>query len=516
MGLSSATVRRLKRLPQVPNVWEGAKIYLPGQLASESRNSGQQMIIWMDGSEGIARSLGSSDESSGNEVMVRSLLRAIEYPQGPYPQVRPKKVLVADREELFYLRGVLNELDIEVEYVPELPTIQHLLERFIDIQSQSEGQLPAAYVDLLETAAHTIWKAAPWKTLGDYQILEIEINRWDVDRFYACVMGMMGQEYGVLLYRSMESVSQFRRAAAAPEELDDMEQAFLAQDCIYLAFDVEEPSIPLLGQLKVVNPYDFTYGSIHPLEGMRSELDAEEALATYVALIALQKFFTALKKKITLDAPLQRKIKISLPPELETPDLEIEVVVSTMPEFSEQLLALGGGDEDDDDELDLRDDLLPERCAISTGTLGWELLRSIEPTVDRCTVDFDKPLAKGMPIVMVQSTRPAVQKTIKHIVASQGIAAIIFDEVEHPFSGEPLYLGIAMLTDGQFQLIGEFSIDQGKTWQKSCKQSKGRCALIVAQGFTSKSKLGPPRNGDILAIWEAPFIRKKDGVIQPL
>jgi hypothetical protein len=521
MGLSPATIRRLKRLPQVPHVWEGAKISLPGQMVGDGAAIGQKMVLWMDGSEGIARSLESADESFGNEVMVRSLIRAIESPQGPYPQVRPMKVLVADREEQFYLRGVLSDLDIEVGYVSELPTIQQLFERFSQIREQAPDELPPAYEQLLSTAAKEIWQTAPWEVLHDFQILEVVLDRWDVEKFYACVMGKMGQEFGILLYRTMDTVRQFRAAAVAQEDFDEMnmeslEKTFLSQDCIFCSYDLLADQLP--GRK---SNYDFNYGSIHPLEGIRSLLDPEEALATYAALMAIKKFFVAEKANLLPEAPLiQRKIKITLPKDLPialdmgqtaSAKRSVEVQVSTMPYFSQELMALTDGewdDEEDDDDDNLQDDLLPDRCAISTGTIPWSLLEELELTVPRCTVQMDLPLKAGMPVIIVQSTRQEMLKTINHIVNSGGLESITFSDVVHPVTGEDMFLGVAMLSDGEFQVIGEFSVVQGKNWIDNCKKSQGRCAFIIAQGFTARSKLGPPKNKDILAIWEAKVPKK--------
>jgi hypothetical protein len=522
MGLSPATIRRLKRLPQVPHVWEGAKISLPGQMVGDGATIGQKMVLWMDGSEGIARSLEAADESFGNEVMVRALIRAIEYPQGPYPQVRPMKVLVADREEQFYLRGVLSDLDIEVGYVPELPTIQQLFERFSHLSERDSDELPPAYEQLLNTAAKEIWQTAPWEVLHDFQILEVVLDRWDVEKFYACIMGKMGQEFGILLYRTMDTVRQFRAAAIAQEDFDEMsmdslEKTFLSQDCIFCSYDLLEDGPPGRN-----SNYDFNYGSIHPLEGIRSLLDPEEALATYAALMAIKKFFVAEKANLLPDAPLiQRKIKLTLPKDLPVAldvgqtaaaKRTVEVQVATMPYFSQELMALtdGAWDEEDDDEDDLLDDLLPDRCAISTGLIPWNLLEEIELTVPRCTVQMDLPIKSGMPVVMVQSTRQEMLKTISHIVASGGLQSIAFSDVVHPVTGEDMFLGIAMLADGELQVIGEFSVSQGENWIESCEKSQGRCAFIIAQGFTARSKLGPPKNKDILAIWEAQVVEELD------
>jgi hypothetical protein len=515
MSLSPATIRRLKRLPQVPHVWEGAKVEFPGQIiAGDVGSSGQKMVLWMDGSEGIARSMESAEESLGNEIMVRSLLRAIEYPQGPYPQVRPMKVLVADREEQFYLRGVLSDLEIEVGYVPELPTIQQLFDRFSQMREQAVDELPPAYAQLLENVAKDMWQAAPWEVLQDFQVLEVTLNRWDVEKFYACVMGKLGEEFGVILYRTMDTVRQFRASALAQADFDEtgmdaMEKTFLAQDCIFCSYDLPDGELPNRD-----SKFECNFGSIHPLEGIRALLEPEEALATYAALMAIKKFFGAERNNLLMATPpLQKTIKLTLPKDLPLePDPEqtvsgqrnLEVQVATLPEFSQELMEMTDEEDDweEDDDDDLQNDLLPDGCAISTGLLPWVLLAEVQKTAKIFTVQMNRSLKAGLPIILIQSTRTEMNKTIGRIVGSGGIELIMFGDVVHPESGEELFLGVALLADGELQIIGEFSIDQGEAWLENCRKSKGRCAVMFAQGFTARSKLGPPKNKDILAVWE--------------
>jgi len=54
---------------------------------------------------------------------------------------------------------------------------------------------------------------------------------------HASVMGMLGMEYGILLYRSEQSLKRFRASVLTEEESpEQLEEAFLKQDCLF--FDV--------------------------------------------------------------------------------------------------------------------------------------------------------------------------------------------------------------------------------------------------------------------------------------
>jgi hypothetical protein len=497
MSLSAATIRRLKRLPQVPNIWEGARISLPLPSGGEAA---PHMVIWMDGSEGTARSLETADESFGHEALVRGLIKAIEHPQGPYPPIRPKKVLVSDREEQFYLRGVLSDLEIAVEYAAELPMVEHLFARFEEFHQNREPDLPAVYEQLMRSVANELWDAAPWQVLEDHQVLQIELNCWDVGSFYATVLGMMGQEHGVLLYRSIDSLRQFRLAACSDTAMEEMEKVFLSQDCIFCTYDIENPNVPhLVRSSKEPRFDDVSYGSIHPLEGMRAVLDPEEVLATYTALMALKRFFEKNKGKLERDelVDISQKIRITIPDTIPSDLKAVNVTVSTMPDLVSDLRDMGD-DDDDDCDLDIQDDLVPEHSLISTGIVPIHFLKSLQSLVPTFTVNMDKVSADGLPVMMVQTTKLKAGNIMKFINVAGGIRGLAFEVIE----GAPVQLGVVALADGQLQLIGEFSHAQVELWQSRCISNDLRCALIIAQGSTKNSKPRPPIDKDILAVME--------------
>jgi hypothetical protein len=515
MTLSASTIKRLQRLPQVPGVWEGARLELPGKLglSFDNESDERQMIIWMDGTEGTVRSLESVGMEMGPEAMVRSLLRAMENPQGPYPPVRPQKIVVSDREEQFYLRGVLCDLGIDVEYVAKLPLVEQLVERFGEMSAFQSPQLPPAYTEILETVAKEILQVTPWQLLPDHQILKIDIQRWDVDQLYACVMGMMGMEYGILLYRSIESVQQFRRAALQNDGLQDMEAVFLSQDCIFLTFDAgsEQRSLSLHQQPDDFEPH---YGVIHPLEGLRTVLGQDEALATYAALSALQRFIVSQSKSLGhAELPeISQKLRINLPTQIPNLAKSISVTVSTLPQESRDLWAMQNDEDFDEDEDDIRDDLVPDKAGISLGVMPWDNLRQMQPQA--AVLQGGKLSGDGLPVIMVQTTRAKAQAMISDIKAAGGVQGIIFNLGEG-FMANTLELGLIQLADGQMQLFGEFDIDDQthlmarRKWTQRCQKTKGCCGLIIAQGLTGKAR-GNPQSKDMLAIIETRSIEPED------
>ncbi|HEY9300898.1 MAG TPA: hypothetical protein VIQ31_31940, partial [Phormidium sp.] len=208
-AFNRSTHRRLNQLNQIPSVWEGDRRLLSANV--ESDYDGQkECIVWVDGSQGVVRAMDVVGAEAGPEAIVRTLLRAMEYPQGPVKPGRPQKIVVRDREIQFYLRGVLQDLGIAIEYVPSLPLIDELFREFEEDQNSQPPNLPPQYAPQLIEVAEEIWHNAPWELLEEHQIISVEINKWDINTLYVSILGMLGKEYGILLYRSLDSLKQFR------------------------------------------------------------------------------------------------------------------------------------------------------------------------------------------------------------------------------------------------------------------------------------------------------------------
>jgi hypothetical protein len=295
--LTPVTAKRLLKLPQLPNVWEVDRRTLqPGRYSMEMASEAEgDCILWADGSQGLVRAMDVVSPEVGHEAVVRTLLRAIEFPHDPGHPARPQKVVVHNRELQFYLRSVLQDLEINLEYVPELPLIEEIFRSFEQAAENRPPQLPKEYQIALQHQAEQLWQLAPWELLADHEIVAIQLNQWDLDTVYASVMGMLGMEFGVLFYRSLESLQQFRARVVADESMDNMEEAFLEQDCLFLTYEaIEAPKAAPAPFLRLLQPeMQPVFGNLHPLEGLRSFLYEEEALALSALLEALCRFTKA-------------------------------------------------------------------------------------------------------------------------------------------------------------------------------------------------------------------------------
>jgi hypothetical protein len=535
-ALPQTTRRRLKKIPQIPSVWEGDRRPL-GNMASSLESEidmNGECIIWVDGSEGCVRAIDIVPPDTGLEAVVRTLLRAIESPHHPAQPARPQKVIVRDREIQFFLRGALQNLDIGIEYAPDLPLIDQLFRGAETIASSQPPTLPPLYKNLLQEIATEIWEEAPWELLADHDILTVKFSSGDVETVYICTIGMMSAEYGILLYRSLDSLKQFRAAALGDKSVAQLEQAFLAQDCWFLNFETEE-------ELEEEEESDWLdvdtteiipcFGSLHPYEGMRPFLDEEEAKIVYVALEALLRFCQKYPQELEKDyiESLSENYTISVPKarhESET----ISVQIGTLPELTEELLALGSNRnldlaQEERINIPIQEDLIPDGSLVTLESMPWELLTQIKHQKQTYYQSLDiTPKGEGLPVIIVQTSRPKAKTLIEAIQRLGGIKAICFNPGNDPSTGETYDLGMLQTADGQLHIFAEYLQELPEDrlalqhWRTRCQKTHGYCGLLIAMGVTGIAK-GNPQPRDMLALFEAKALQGKElgmGVLQLL
>jgi hypothetical protein len=542
-ALNRSTRRRLQQLRQTPSVWEGDRRPLSPEfsLSSEPGTRAQgECILWVDGTEGLVRAMDMVPPDTGHEVMVRALLQAMEYPHSSARPARPQKIVVSDREIQFFLRGVLQDLDIVVDYAPELPLIDEIFQGLQGIARARPPQLPPDYVEPMLLATQDIWQDAPWETLDEEKIISVELNYGDVGTLYVSTLGMLGMEYGLLMYRSLDSLKQFRqRVLAADDSPEDLEEAFLEQDCLFVTFDqsdadpgadpddVDEElaAIEAFYAKTGIRP---SFGNLHPLEGMRPVLYEEEATAVLVALRALHRFFHQHLRQLGVDEFPAITSRYRIPDPREN-SKKVSVKVATLPDLANELAAMSeeAGLEAEDFDVEsmpiLRSDLVPGDAFYSLGAMSWDILDILRSSVKfHQKVDEDFPHSSdGFPVILIQTSRPKAATLIEELKAAGGLKAICFNPGEDPFSEERYDLGVLQTNNGDLHLFGEFieddpiHIQARKKWDQRCKKTKGYCGLVIARGLKGNSR-GNPQFGDMMALFETRSISAQELGLGPL
>jgi hypothetical protein len=472
-------------------------------------------ILWVDGTEGVLRAVTIIPADTGPEAVARTLLQAMEHPQGAMPPARPQRLVVGDREIQFFLRGALQNLDLTIDYGTKLPVIDDIFESLQQHQPPAEATLPPDWLAAINDQAQKMWDNAPWNYLSDHQIIGVTLNHWAIETLYVSVLGMAGMEYGLLLYRSASALQQFREMALQPERTtQQMQQAFLAQDCLFLNFELvreddDEPVIALPWMQSAPSAVEPDFGSLHPLEGLRHSLELEEAAALQISLEALNRFFKtnggklskalfpALKATYTLTDPITEKC------------LKVKVATET-----EVTAALGALDEaaavpaaaDLGKFPAFRDDYVPEGALILMARFSADDMVKWRSQAFYQALS-DVPAKGELPILVIQTSRPKAKVLAQQLQKADGVVAVCFNPGRDPMTGERFHLGLIKTGDGEFHLCVEFSEEDPddhrlvQRWQKWHKQHQGHCGVMVASGVTGVSR-GKPGIKEALAFFE--------------
>lgn len=536
--LNPFTCNRLKRLPKHPVVWEGdRRPILAGMLENfgyehDNFDDGDayDCILWVDGTEGVLRAVSIVPADTGPEAVARTLLQAMEHPQGAMPAGRPHTVLVRDREIQFFLRGALQNLDVNIEHTAKLPIIDEIFDSLHQPTQPAVSPLPADWVSALHREAHRLWDNAPWNTLADHQILSITLNRWELDSVYVSVLGMAGLEYGALFYRSLDSLTQFREAALAVERsTQQMQQAFFSQDCLFLNFELirdegSTPLLPLPWMQAAPSAIEPEFGSLHPLEGLRNTLELEEAAALWVCLEGLNRFLEAHERKLARAKfpTLTAQYDVTDPITGEA----LTITVQTCPDLTQKIEAME--DEVEADQVSdmivgprFQDDLVPEGSMVALRCMEVEMVGLLRGMAWYQAEAETPPPEHPFPIIVIQTSRPKAKAIAQQIRDEGGVQGLCFTPGLDPMTGESLQLGLLQTQEKTFHLLIELSKDDPndrgmiENWQRWQQDFGDRCGLVIASGITGAAR-GNPGVRETVAFFETRSRSPQDLNLPPL
>jgi len=548
--LPRSTYRRLLKLPFQPSsVWEGDRLSLnfkdPGGTI-EDLEENRDCILWVDGVNGVVRAMDMVPATVGQEAIVRTLLQAIEQPLDTPKQIsrpaRPKKIVVRSREFQFFLRGVLQDLDITVEYQPELPLIDEFFSGLEKMMGHRIPTVPPQYADAIDDAVERLWNLGPWQSLSDHHILRITLpDLEEQPKLYVSILGQLGLEFGVLLYRSLDSLKLFRQEVVSSNH---PEEVFFRQDCFYIMFnqpeDLEDDQFSPPVSLDWED-IDVSIGSIHPLEGMQHHLGEEEAQIVLLSIQGLVQFLQKHRKALKkVQFPkLSSQFKISLPEGSDRLRSPLTVEVCTEPEITSEILNFSNSeDEDDEDEdwddfestlsallmkqglpnapnhgelIPIREGLVPKGAMVSMGSIPWEvydLLGNTEPPRHQWKVQHRA--GDTLPVLVIQTTRPKLKVLLDNIEAAGGLAGITFSEGGE--GRDKFELGVLVLADGTLHLFNHYDPEDfihqraREKWEQRSTQTQGMCGLLLAHGLTGKNR-GTPTLKEIATLIEVPYLK---------
>lgn len=536
--LSDPTCHRLRQLPLLDTVWEGDRVSFGSAdwdplVHRSGRATPQSYLFWIDGVRKTVRAMDALTTLQDHETIVRTLIQAMEDPletqRQPSKPGRPRKIVVRDRELHFFLRGVLQDLDIKVEYKATLPVAEQLTLTLLQLLHQQTPALSKPEQQWLQSQSQRLWEVAPWQTLCDHQILVLRFPHLKRDPLYVSVLGKLALEFGLLFYRSVESLQEFRHQMLHPQQdSPSAEEAFLRQDCFYLTYLTPPLDAQSNAVLAMPQPAPVEVGSIHPIEGIRPHLWGEEFRLVMVAIEAVMAFFKQYHSPLSVFPKLTQEYCLDLPPSLllaESPTCT--VTVETLPHLAQTLqhsplllplaptsrpIALWSPPRELLDSLQIQQTLIPDRALVSMGQLPWAVYASLEEKgLIRSTWSPvpEAPLGEGLPIILIQGTLSQAKAVMGAIEAAGGLEAIGFNPGHDPLSQMVVDLGLLKLHSGLFEVFGEYN-SEGQShrlarqkWDQRTQTNGGRCGLLLAKGVMGPSQ-GNPGLQDLVQLWEVP------------
>lgn len=517
VALKPGTVRRLRQIKQSPFVWEGARCGVainPRRLVSNvvpiipsPLQQDVEYIIWADATNGVVRSVFLVEPNGGMEVFVRSLLQAIEYPQGNLPPLRPQRVILNDRQTQFYLRGILQTLEISVEYAETLPLVEEIINSLREQNPHIAPPLPPALAPTLYLKILRLWEERPWHYLYDHQVLEVQLDRWDVSSFYVTFMGKLGLEIGLIFYHSLDNLKQFRLNSMG----EDMAHAFMQQDCIFMIFNRDEEIEPDMKQFMhslgwTLTNYYPHFGVLHPLEGEREFLYEEEVLAITATIDVLIQFFRQHKKQFRHDQfpPLTATYTPSSVPD-PTP-----ITIRTLVEEAAEIMSFVPTEVDETSLI--AEDIIPHGSLLRLTFFDGETLELMRAIAPHKVVKNIQLRGKSHPTLLVQNTKPEINSLISTLEGQNNLQGVGFITLE--FNGD---VGLWVTGNGNIYRLEAFTEEWQahpvfKRWKQEC-QANNCCIVLLAMGLKGKAK-GNPRPSHILGYYEVDCISSSDLTVQ--
>ncbi len=129
---------------------------------------------------------------------------------------RPARIRVADAAVAAALRKRLGAaVPVAVAPTPELDDVfEHFSERVGGGGSArtytERGRIPPADVARLFAAAERLWRAAPWKTAAEDQVLAVDVPALGVAGGCLSIIGALGENLGFVLFDSVAGFARFR------------------------------------------------------------------------------------------------------------------------------------------------------------------------------------------------------------------------------------------------------------------------------------------------------------------
>ena len=230
--------QRQKSPPALPvhrdEVWEVGRRTFDVRVEELERKGERPEILLAVEVEDGGVVLGDAITSSAPQTALADFVeRAMRQPLIGKPR-RPGVMRVASQAEANVLAPILTATGVAVEIVAQLPALdaihQHMGTMLGGLDSdyrtrtaQAGAVLSAVGLQEFFRTAETFYRRAIWEMYGDEVLFEITLQpaQGEARTVYGVLMGNLGQEFGLALYRSLDDFRRFFELSV--EHLDDFE-----------------------------------------------------------------------------------------------------------------------------------------------------------------------------------------------------------------------------------------------------------------------------------------------------
>ncbi len=516
MVLTALQTQVIQRLPRTTHVWQGDLRTLDKFMPRRPGEEGLKGVFWIDETTAVPRAIHPCvviDEHQKPDLLLDGLIEALLHPLQGAPG-RPRQLIVCRREYQLYLRGVLQTLDIPVEYRPQLGLLDEILvflggqvpplfaldapPNDLPLEELLSNQEAAGLTDLYQQAV-SLWRRAPWDYLTDYPPLALTLNAWGIETLYVCILGAGGMTYGVAFYQRRADVDYL-----VSQNREDEDDPFIC-DAFYVHFlSEDETPESLLDDFDTygwAKPNKNTYTDIGRLvkdQGLRV-LGKTEVLIVQTALNALNQFFSKQGRRLREegDQTICAVCSVSHPQDLT----KLTVTIEYTPPEPERLSWIGP----------VRDDLFLVGMTVLCTVLPWPLVELFEMTGTVISPSA-RPIqmgTMGLPVVML-TLKARAAKQICQRLFEEGFLGLMF---EAQAVDEVMIENILVTTRGggvyQVCAIAADDVDyplQLRQFQQAQALCHGGHALIVIKERKGKN-LAPQ---DVIGMFQANRIPQVD------
>lgn len=222
--VSSLRAGRFMRLPRRSDErWQGGLVRLPSWVDEPDGPFRPWAAVWVSRSTGLVHVKMEPVRDSHDWTLALDALIEFGLKRG-LVECRPAVLEVADEGLGHRMREALGDPDLAIAPAPGLPAVREVLAVMAE-HAQGRPQPPGALdgkgvtlgrMRAFAAAARRFWEAAPWRHLGDEDLVHIEAPAAARGLAHVVVLGAAGQTFGLGFFDSVkdhEAVQEARRGA---------------------------------------------------------------------------------------------------------------------------------------------------------------------------------------------------------------------------------------------------------------------------------------------------------------